>query len=96
MRTDSGQQAAWTPGPWIFDGPDKWADCRVYHQRGGDDRDREPIWSDTNEANGRLIALAPEMAAAILELADCPTLDHASVLAGITDRLRKIGAGARR
>lgn len=97
----SGATTAWTPGPWEFDGPDEYSDCRVYHSRGGDDRDREPIWGDTNEANGRLIALAPEMAAAVMEYARVYSLPRSKLLAAATssgdnllalaDKLRAIG-----
>lgn len=93
----------WTPAPWIFEGPDVYADCRVYHRRAGDDRDREPIWGDTNEANGRLIALAPEMAEAIIEAArhvrtrtplhSKPSKVWTTIL-DLDERLRAIGGGS--
>ena len=93
MRTDNEQQAAATPGEWHAD----------FHMGTWDvwqlPQQIAPIaLGIDDEADAKLIALAPEMAAAVLDLAGIYETNVGDENAAwdelyrIADRLRKIGA----
>lgn len=110
MRTDSEQQAAWTPGPWcvyrhsehvgaVWTGTDPEAHgrplCEVHPRRGGTGTTDWLTGSAYMRlADARLVALAPEMAAAILEADDLHGMAGLP-LGTLAGRLREIWADAR-
>lgn len=78
MRTDSEQQAAWTPGPWaVRDGTPEGGGqvWEITSPHAPDVNCNEVASSWENEPTARLIALAPEMAEAILKLQSSGFLD---------------------
>ncbi len=101
MRTDSEQQTAWTEGPWAVrngtpeGGGQVW---EITSPHAPDVNCNEVASSWENEPTARLIALAPEMAAAVLDLAGIYETNVGDENAAwdelyrIADRLRKIGA----
>lgn len=71
MRTDSEQQTAWTEGPWaVRDGTPEGGGqvWEITSPHAPDVNCNEVASSWENEPTARLIALAPEMAEAILDL----------------------------
>ncbi len=77
----------WTPGPWkvfendgVVNGEERVASTRTY-------------FGNQDKANAALIALAPEMADAILrwEKEPCESLETQRIFLDIAQRLRQIG-----